>query len=165
MQKSFLPFLANELFACLEDKAQAAPQYFQTQLTLSSFEVLDEVITDLVRPSVRGLGLAMTAEDGIVVQGLSRHIITSEVQLRTLFRDACDNRASHTLPVGGSIDTSSAIWELGLHQVQGADGRGISQSFSRLIVVDVPAVDPLMLGARCSHIGCVLSIINALECY
>lgn len=136
-------------------------------MALSTFEVLDEVVTDLLRPSVRGLGLAMTAEEGIVVQGLSKHILTSETQLRTLLRDSCDNRASHTLPVGGSVDTSSAVWEIGLHQVQGADGRGISQSFSRLIVVDVPSVDPLMLGKfiNYAYVMCKMSncFVNVLD--
>lgn len=61
--------------------------------------------------------------------------------------DTCDSRASHTLPVGGSIDSSTAVWELSLHQIEGAEGRGIQQSHGRLVIVDVPCVNPLVLGA------------------
>lgn len=99
-----------------------------------------------MRPSTRGLGISVTAEDGVVVHGLFKQSISSENQLRQLFTETVDNRASHSLPVGGSIDTSSAIWELTLHQTEGADGKGISQNHARLIIVDVPCVNPLVLG-------------------
>ena len=77
----------------------------------------------------------------------SHFIPIKETQLRNLFTDSCDNRASHTLPVGGSIDSSSAIWELSLHQVESAEGAGIQQSHGRLVIVDVPCVNPLVLGS------------------
>jgi hypothetical protein len=88
----------------------------------------------------------MNAEDGITVQGLHKETISSEMQLRNIFHETSDNRASHTLPVGGSIDTSTAVWELTLHQTEGSDGRGIIQSHARLIIVDVPSMNPLVLG-------------------
>ncbi len=49
------------------------------------------------------------------------------------------------MPVSGSIDTSSAIWELTLNQTDGADGRGIHQNRARLLLVDVPCVNALLL--------------------
>lgn len=49
--------------------------------------------------------------------------------------------------MGGSIDSSTAVWELSLHQVEGADGMGIHQSHGRLVIVDVPCVNPLVLGS------------------
>lgn len=111
----------------------------------------------------------MTAEEGVTVHGLYRQPITSgssnalrfsdwlpflmfsinsltESQLRTILADTCDNRASHTLPVGGSIDSSTAVWEFALHQVEGAEGKGIQQSHARLLIVDVPCVNALVLG-------------------
>lgn len=104
------------------------------------------MITDLLRPSTRGLGVSVTAEEGVTIHGLHKQTITSELQLRGLFGESCDNRASHTLPVGGSIDSSSAVWELHLHQVEGAEGKGIQQSHAKLVIVDIPCVDPLVLG-------------------
>lgn len=45
LKKSFLPFLANELFACISDKAEQlnGQEHYQSNLTLTSFEILDEV--------------------------------------------------------------------------------------------------------------------------
>ncbi len=166
VQKSYLPFIANEFFACLSDKQQQAGDHYQYNVSMSAFEVLDEVgcccseytcndrthlfkqqiVTDLFRPSSRGLGIAMTAEDGVTVQGLHKQGVISENQLRAFFKDTSENRASHTLPVGGSIDTSAAVWEIYLHQAEGGDGHGIVQSRARLLIVDVPSTNPLELG-------------------
>lgn len=45
MKKSYLPFLANELFACIGDKSQqlSGQDHYQANVTLTSFEILDEV--------------------------------------------------------------------------------------------------------------------------
>ena len=88
----------------------------------------------------------MTAEDGVTVQGLHKQGVLSESQLRSFFKETSENRASHTLPVGGSVDTSTAVWEIYLHQAEGGDGHGILQSRARLLIVDVPATNPLELG-------------------
>lgn len=71
------------------------------------------------------------------------------MELRRLLVDACDNRATHTLPIGGSIDTSSAVYEFTLYQSEGsysAHSDSIKECTSRLILVDVPSVDPLVTG-------------------
>lgn len=49
--------------------------------------------------------------------------------------------------MGGSIDSSTAVWELSLHQVEGGEGRGVVQSHGKLVIVDVPCVNPLVLGS------------------
>lgn len=45
LKKSFLPFLANELFACIADKSQqlSGQEHYQANVSLTSFEILDEV--------------------------------------------------------------------------------------------------------------------------
>lgn len=45
LKKSYLPFLANELFACITDKSQqlSGQEHYQSTVTLTSFEILDEV--------------------------------------------------------------------------------------------------------------------------
>ena len=50
------------------------------------------------------VGISET-ESGIDVKGLHRESFSfeGEVDVRRLLADACDNRCSHTLPVGGSI--------------------------------------------------------------
>ena len=35
-----------------------------------------------------------------------------EKSLRRLIMGACENRATNTLPLGGCIDTSTAVWEV-----------------------------------------------------
>jgi hypothetical protein len=68
-----------------------------------------------------------------------------DVQLTNV--DMMNGRCSHTLPVGGSIDTSSAIIEIEITQLEGE--RGVSkQTVSRCVLVDVPAVDPLIIGSN-----------------
>jgi hypothetical protein len=94
--------------------------------------------------------------------GLFKEQIADESSLRKILADACDNRlfstrrlkivvmngtfrCTHVLPVGGSIDTSSAIFEIEITQLEG--DRGVSkQCVSKCILVDVPAVDPLIVG-------------------
>jgi hypothetical protein len=48
----------------------------------------------------RGLTLAFSAEEGVVVQGIHSEAIVDEADLRRLLIDACENRATHTLPPG-----------------------------------------------------------------
>lgn len=101
LKKTVLPFVANELFANIAEKdQQLSSSLYKAQINLSAFEIQDEIITDLLRPINRGLSLAVTAEEGVTVQGLQSEPIMDEMDLRRLLIDACDNRASHTLPPG-----------------------------------------------------------------
>lgn len=59
-----------------------------------------QVITDLLKPSSRGLTIVVSPEEGVIVSGLRTEVIKSEVDLRQLLLDSCENRASHTLPPG-----------------------------------------------------------------
>jgi len=154
MKRTVLPFVANELFSNIAEKdQQLGNNLYKAQVNLSAFELQDEIITDLLRPVNRGLSLAVTAEDGVIVHGLQSETIADEMDLRRLLIDACDNRASHTLPPGGSIDTTSAIFEFTLFQSEGGavgpDGvsmEGGRECHSRLLVVEVPSTDPLVHG-------------------
>jgi hypothetical protein len=101
MKRTVLPFVANELFSNIAERDQhLASTLYKAQINLSAFEIQDEVITDLLRPVNRGLSLAVTSEDGVMVQGLQSEPIMDEMDLRRLLVDACENRASHTLPPG-----------------------------------------------------------------
>lgn len=177
LKKTVLPFVANELFSNIAEKdQQLASSLYKAQINLSAFEIQDEIITDLLRPINRGLSLAVTAEEGVMVQGLQSEAILDEMEMRRLLIDACDNRASHTLPpgsfiffivfsismkytfqyfivvLGGSIDTSTAVFEFTLFQSEGGSmgahggGEGGRECHSRLLVIDVPSTDPLVHG-------------------
>lgn len=105
----------------------------------------DEVITDLLRPASRGLTVSVNAEVGILIPGLHKEPVKDEMSLRRLLLEACDNRASHTLPPGASIDTSSAVFEISIKQSESSTDSDIVQiCTSRMLIVDVPSVDPLM---------------------
>eukprot|EP00602_Paraphysomonas_sp_CaronLab_P008587 CAMPEP_0185034294 /NCGR_PEP_ID=MMETSP1103-20130426/24034_1 /TAXON_ID=36769 /ORGANISM="Paraphysomonas bandaiensis, Strain Caron Lab Isolate" /LENGTH=1149 /DNA_ID=CAMNT_0027570895 /DNA_START=22 /DNA_END=3471 /DNA_ORIENTATION=+ len=144
LKRVFLPFLGNELFACLSDKEQQGKEVFEYEATLSAFEIQNEVISDLLRPANRGLAISVTPESGAVVKGIHKEKISSEASLRQLFVDACDNRSSHTLPPGASIDTSCVVWDISLSQKEGDDDLVLFNT-SRLLIVDVPAVNPLCM--------------------
>ena len=101
MKKTVLPFVANELFSNIAERdQQLGSSFYKAQINFSAFEIQDEIITDPLRPVNRGLSLAVTAEEGVTVQGLQSEAIMDEMDLRRLLLDACDNRASHTLPPG-----------------------------------------------------------------
>lgn len=181
LKRVLLPFLANEILANLDVKnREISPMMgsFRAQLAVSACEIQDEIISDLLRPANRNLTLTTTLEEGIVIQSLHREKILDEATLRKLLFDACDNRSVHALPVGGSIDTSSAIFEFRLHQSEIAFGNGNNpmsnqlgqgqgqgqqrESFSRFLVVDLPACDPLctsqiMSGSQQPHAQSVLA--------
>ena len=110
MKKTVLPFVANELFSNIAEKdQQLASSLYKAQINLSAFEIQDEIITDLLRPINRGLSLAVTAEEGVMVQGLQSEAILDEMEMRRLLIDACDNRASHTMPPGTDHFPASAL--------------------------------------------------------
>ena len=54
------------------------------QVNLSAFEIQAEIITDLLRPAASGLSLAVTPEEGVAVQGLSREVIGEAMERRRL---------------------------------------------------------------------------------
>lgn len=152
LKRTMLPFVANELFANIAEKDQLlAANYYRAQINLSAFEIQEEVITDLLRPASRGLPLTVTAEDGVVVSGLHSETIVDEMDLRRLLLDGCDNRATHTLPPGGSIDSSAAVFEFTIYQSEGESALSAANGTardtrSRLLVVDLPSTDPLVHG-------------------
>ena len=145
-----LPFAANELFANINDRMQSSDDVsvgqYSCNVGLSCFEIQDEVVTDLLRPNNRGLSVGISeTEVGIGVKGIHREVISAhgEVELRRMLADACDNRCCHTLPVGGSIDTSSAIFEFTVFQTDNTSS-GSKQCESRFLVVDIASMDPLV---------------------
>lgn len=83
------------------------------------------------------------------MQGLHRATVKTEEELRNLCLDACDNRGSPPLPPGGSIYSSTAVLEIILDQKESpVDGDGVVlNNRSRLYVVDLPCVDPIVRSA------------------
>lgn len=148
LKRSFLPFLADELFQILAEKERESIDYYQAQVHFSSFEIQDEIITDLLRPSSRGLSVSITAEDGVIVSGLHKEIVNDVKSLRKHMLDACENRAMHTLPPGASLETSSACWEITLTQNESSESTGdtMRTCTSRLVIVDIPCINPLVTG-------------------
>lgn len=124
---------------------------------------------DLLRPGNRGMQVSVSIEEGMVVRPLHKQPVSDELELRRLLVDACENRACHTLPVGATIDTSSAVFELAVLQTE-MDSSGVySVCNSRFIVVDTPTVDPLCISSGSSSSGewIILfhtHIINRLAC-
>lgn len=143
LKRVFLPFLANEMFALLSEKEQQHSHDYASNISFSSFEIQDEIITDLLRPSSRGLAVSVSADEGVILPGLHKESVRDENSLRRLFVGSCENRASHTLPLGASIDTSAAIWEISLTQTEGGN-ETTTQCFSKFIVLDLPSVDSLI---------------------
>ena len=147
LKRTFLPFLANELFANIEDKKKMAFGLYETRINTSGFEIQDEIITDLLRPSSRGLTVSITAEEGVKVLGLHQEVPNDEMSLRKVMDDCCENRVTHTQPPGGSIETSTAVFELELYQTEEIQGASVKKSMSKLVVVDVPCVNALIAGS------------------
>ena len=88
-----------------------------------------------------------TPEEGVVVAGLTNETHTTEMTLQRALEGACDNRATHTLPPGGSIDSSACVWELELIQDEEVAGGSVRSSRSKFVVCEIPATDPLVLSA------------------
>eukprot|EP00595_Chromulina_sp_UTEXLB2642_P002499 CAMPEP_0196765296 /NCGR_PEP_ID=MMETSP1095-20130614/7962_1 /TAXON_ID=96789 ORGANISM="Chromulina nebulosa, Strain UTEXLB2642" /NCGR_SAMPLE_ID=MMETSP1095 /ASSEMBLY_ACC=CAM_ASM_000446 /LENGTH=244 /DNA_ID=CAMNT_0042123121 /DNA_START=74 /DNA_END=805 /DNA_ORIENTATION=+ len=114
-KKTLLPFVANEIFSCMNkvndfSGSELNGEVVDIQLSVSSFEIQDEIVSDLLRPQSRGLSINMGIFDGVRVRGLFIQPVTDESTLRRILNESCDNRVSHAQPLGGNIDTSSAIW-------------------------------------------------------
>ncbi|KAJ1425679.1 hypothetical protein B484DRAFT_397849, partial [Ochromonadaceae sp. CCMP2298] len=164
MKRTVLPFVANELFANIAEKDQTLANCdYRAQVTLSAFELQAEQATDLLRPTSQ-LQVVLGAE-GVTLQGVHAESAQDELTLRRLLVDACDNRASHIMPPGASIDTSSAVFEFTIQQSEaraggmgmgGGDMGGGQRYQSRLLVVEVPATDGL------SDLGSTDSVSGAM---
>ena len=83
------------------------------------------------------------------MQGLHRATVKTEEELRNLCFDACENRGSPPLPPGGSVHSSTAVLEIILDQKECPDdGDGVVlNNRSRLFVVDLPCIDPIVRSA------------------
>lgn len=44
--------------------------FHESFLKFSAFEIIDEVVTDLLKPTSRGLEITSTIEEGMVVSGM-----------------------------------------------------------------------------------------------
>lgn len=155
VKKTFLPFVANEMFSQILEREQSQYDY-SFHATVGAYEVQDEIITDLLRPSSRGLNVSVSSDEGIMVAGLHHERVKDEMDLRRLMLDACENRASHTLPVGASMFTSSAVWEIRLNQLDGvSETEAPRRCSSRLLIVDLPCVDMLATASETSALESV----------
>ena len=73
----------------------------------------------------------------ILNEGLHKELIRDEMDLKRLLLESCENRVNHVQPVGGTIDTSCAVWEIELCQsekegyVGGIGGGGMRTTRSR----------------------------------
>ena len=144
LKRTFLPFVANEVFSQIAEKEQNEMDY-SFHASVAAFEIQDEVVTDLQRPSARGLTVSASAEEGVVIPGLLKETAKDENQMRQFFLGAAENRACHALPVGASINTSTAVWEVNLTQSEGVnDGQSTRKCSSRLLIIDLPCVDSLV---------------------
>eukprot|EP01041_Mallomonas_annulata_P000861 gene861-1676_t len=127
----FLPFLADELFLSLNDKTDEAVGFHEVDLKLSAFEVQDEIVTDLLLPVNRGLNICNTVYEGVVVGNLHKESIDGEDSLKRTLEHICSNR-------------STAVFDMELVQKEGGGREGVKTSRSRLLVVDIPAIDGLL---------------------
>lgn len=155
LKRTMLPFVANEILTFIAQRSQSLPpNLYKAQLTLSAFEIQEEVLVDLLRPGNKGLMINTHLEEGMIVQGLHRETIVDEGTLLKTLNDASDNRGMHVLPVGGSIDTATAVYEFRLYQSEMSmqnnnnnnnmmNNGGQQECYSRLLIIDIPSVDIL----------------------
>lgn len=150
LKKTFLPFLANELFSTLQEREQqcallyGSADFYSTTIKVSAFEIQDEIISDLIKPENRGLAVSMTTDDGVGIRGISKEIVTNEMAMRKILFESCENRVSHSQPVGGTIDTSAALWQIDLVQREMDNQGNMNVCISKLLVVDIPSIDALV---------------------
>ena len=83
IKRTLLPHLARDAFMTTREKEESSSAssaqsgqgfVYKTQLTLSCFEIQDEIITDLLRPENRGMNVGVTAEDGVHIQSIHREV-------------------------------------------------------------------------------------------
>ena len=71
MKQIFLKFLANELYANqLADKEVQVTGFYDAQVSLTAFEINNELITDLLQPQSRGFPVSFSAEEGNAISNL-----------------------------------------------------------------------------------------------
>ena len=73
IKDNFLPFLSKELFSNhIIKRSESAVGFYEAVVSISAFDIQNEIISDLLRSSAAGLKVSFTATDGIAVQGLHK---------------------------------------------------------------------------------------------
>ncbi|KAG6572813.1 kinesin family member 4 isoform 2 putati [Phytophthora cinnamomi] len=125
-------------------KASSNPEHFV--LKLSYLEILNEEIRDLLAksspdtPTIAGSGLSVRGDSdrGIIVSGLSEHIVGSNDEAGNLLRSGALTRATASTSMNAQSSRSHAICTLTMehHDVSAPEG-GTETRYSKFHLVDL----------------------------
>lgn len=66
--------------------------FYQKYLSLTAFEIQDEVICDLLRPESKGLSVSMSPDEGHIIRGAFQKPIYDLDSLKKALVDSAENR-------------------------------------------------------------------------
>ena len=73
LKDHFLKFLSKELFSNhIIERSESSVGFYEASVSISAFDIQNEMISDLLRPSAAGLKVSFTATDGVIVEGLQK---------------------------------------------------------------------------------------------
>jgi hypothetical protein len=88
--------------------AEAGSAFYESNVTISFFEVYDELFTDLLKPGTNALAVALDPHRGFCIPGLRRQKVVSAVEARRAIAAGKRSRRMQKRPSGPSSEVSAA---------------------------------------------------------
>jgi hypothetical protein len=155
LKKHLFPQLSSELFAAINivnnTMLISEVQVTDFRMTLSSFDMRDEEMFDLLRP---GNSLSLTpSSDGMKVKGLHQQIIIDEHTLLSCLQATCENRSNNLQLTSSNTKDSCIVWNIELTQTD-VDSTGVhATNKCNLLIIDLPNIDALLNESMMSNAG------------
>ncbi|XP_031553927.1 coiled-coil domain-containing protein 78-like [Actinia tenebrosa] len=143
---AILPFLINELFMKLKeerlkDHKVQANHGMEEKITVQCFQLYNEKVSDLLGQTYEEKHLEVLEDpfNGVVVKNITTKQVTDAAECTSLFRRALESRTHMQTDYGLSDPRSALFFCLDLLKIN----KDIPESFSRLMVVELPGAEKL----------------------
>ena len=137
-------YSCERLFEMLKEKEEGAVNQYKYEVRISFYELFDEVVSDLLDLNNRELDIRIDPAKGAYVQGATSSVCVGLSDVLTKLEYGRKSRKTQVFSTGPAFESTAAIFDLSLRQLEGESSNSMQSTVSRLLFVDVPATDKLV---------------------
>ena len=126
-------FTTMDLFRQIEAKAEEE----KLELTISYFEIYNEMVYDLLGPTGNNLAVREDSRKGVVVQGLSVHQPTDATHLLEMLESGNRRRTQHPTDANSESSRSHAVFQISLKKQDFSSSQEMSIQVSKMSLIDL----------------------------
>eukprot|EP00953_Heterococcus_sp_UTEX-ZZ885_P022263 12330-Heterococcus_DN1.PRE.1 len=138
-------WVLDPIFTLMKEKSFNINGYYEGSVTISFFEVYDEVISDLLQPANDDLTVKLHTRRGYVAHNLTKIAVASPRDALKAIHSAKRNRRTMKLPTGPAQHSTAAMFMIHLTQREGDSSQHYTTLHSTLAVVETPATNVLAI--------------------